>query len=100
EGGRPVESSSKKALLEGAAVSAHPAALATAPLPPLPHWESAPADLPGAIRQVKAPRGAGIAASGGPVEDVFSVAEQRGRAEVDEILAARQRGEAIWPVID
>jgi hypothetical protein len=24
------------------------------PLPPLPHWEQPPADLPGAIRQVKA----------------------------------------------
>ena len=76
------------------------AALATAPLPPLPHWESVPADLPAAIRQVKAALRSRIAASGRTVEDVFSVAEQRVRAEVEEILAARRRGEAVWPVID
>ncbi len=45
-------------------MSVPPAALATAPLPPLPHWESVPADLPGAIRQVKAALRARIAASG------------------------------------
>ena len=28
------------------------------------------------------------------------MAEQRVRAEVEEILAARRRGEAVWPVID
>src|ERR1700689_883381 len=71
-----------------------------APLPALPHWESVPADLPAAIRQVKAALRSRIAASGRTVEDVFSVAEQRVRAEVEEILAARRRGEAVWPVID
>jgi hypothetical protein len=76
------------------------AALATAPLPPLPHWESVPADLPAAIRQVKAALRTRIAASGRTVEDVFSVAEERVRAGVEEILAARRRGEAVWPVID
>ncbi len=81
-------------------MSVPPAAQATAPLPPLPHWESVPADLPGAIRQVKAALRSRIAASGRTVDDVFSVAEQRVRAEVDEILAARHHGEAIWPVID
>ena len=81
-------------------MSVPPVVLAAGPLPPLPHWESAPADLPGAIRQVKAAIRARIAASGRTVEDVFSVVEQRVSAEVDEILAARHRGEAIWPVID
>jgi hypothetical protein len=72
----------------------------TAPLPALPHWEQTPADLPGAIRQIKAALRARIAASGRTVEEVFAVAEQKVRAEVGEITAARERGEAIWPVID
>ena len=72
----------------------------TAPLPALPHWEQTPADLPDAIRQVKAALRARIAASGRTVEDVFAVIEQKIRAEVGEIAAARERGETIWPVID
>ena len=72
----------------------------TAPLPALPHWEQTPADLPGAIRQIKAALRARIAASGRTIEEVFAIAEQKVRAEVGEITAARERGEAIWPVID
>ena len=74
-----------------------PAAIA---LPALPHWEQPPADLPAAIRQVKAALRARIAASGRTVEEVFAVVEQRIRAEVEDIAAARARGETIWPVID
>ena len=74
--------------------------LETTPLPPLPHWEQTPADLPDAIRQIKAALRARIAASGLTVEEVFAVVEQRIKAEVDEITAARQRAETIWPVID
>ena len=66
----------------------------------LPHWEQTPADLPEAIRQVKDALRARIAASGRTVEDVFAVVERRLTAEVDEIAAARDRGEAVWPVID
>ena len=73
---------------------------ATAPLPVLPHWEQTPDDLPAAIRGVKAALQARIAASGRTVEEVFAVVEARLREEVDEITAARQRGETIWPVID
>src|SRR5437763_7779952 len=64
---------------------------------PVPHWEQPPADLPGAIRQVKDALRARIAASGRTVEDVFSVVEQRLTAEADEIAAARQRDEAPGP---
>ncbi len=66
----------------------------------LPHWEEPPADLPAAIRQIKAALRANIAASGRTVEEVFAVAEQRIKAEVDDITAAQERGEIIWPVID
>jgi hypothetical protein len=72
----------------------------TAPLPALPHWEQTPADLPDAISQVKAALRARIAASGRTAEDVFAVIEQKIRAEVGEIAAARDRGETVWPVID
>src|SRR6202795_3175696 len=72
----------------------------TAPLPSLPHWEQPPADLPSAIRQVKAALRARIAASGRTVEDVFAVVQGRIADEVGEITAARERGETIWPVID
>lgn len=77
-----------------------PTVPATDALPALPHWEETPADLPAAIREVKAALRARIAASGRTVEDVFAVVEQKIKAEVDEINAGRERGETIWPVID
>ncbi len=66
----------------------------------LPHWETTPADLPAAIREVKAAIRARIAASGRTVEDVFAEVEAHIRREVDDILAAKERGEDVWPVID
>ena len=74
--------------------------LGTVPLPALPHWEETPADLPAAIRQVKAALRARIAASGRTVEEVFAVVQQQIKTEVDQITAARENGEMIWPVID
>ena len=74
--------------------------LRTAPLPALPHWEETPADLPAAIRQIKAALRARIAASGRTVEEVFAVVEQQVKTEVEETTAARKGGETIWPVID
>jgi Protein of unknown function (DUF1479) len=74
--------------------------LRTAPLPALPHWEETPADRPAAIRQIKAALRARIAASGRTVEEVFGFVEQQLKTEVEEITAARARGETIWPVID
>jgi hypothetical protein len=69
-------------------------------LPALPHWEEPPADLPAAISEIKSALRARIAASGRSVEEVFAVVEQRVRAAVEDIAAARERGETIWPVID
>jgi hypothetical protein len=71
-----------------------------ATLPSLPHWETTPDDLKAAIRQIKPAIRARIAASGRTVEEVFAVAEARVAAMVDEIEAAKARGEEIWPVID
>ena len=53
-----------------------------------------------ATRQVKSAIRTRIAASGRSVEEVFAVAEQLVRTEVEDIVAASQAGEAIWPVID
>jgi hypothetical protein len=72
----------------------------TAALPPLPHWEQPPADLPAATREVKAALRARIAASGRTVEEVFAVVERLIEAEVGEITAERERGETVWPVVD
>ena len=73
---------------------------APATLPRLPHWEEPPADLPAAIREVKAALRARIAASGRPVDEVFAVVERRVEAAVVEIAATRARGEQVWPVIE
>src|SRR3712207_6528640 len=72
----------------------------TPSLPALPHWETTPADLRAAIRQIKAALRARIAASGRTVEEVFAVMESRVAARVGEITAEKQRGETVWPVID
>ena len=70
------------------------------PLPALPHWDTTPEDLPAAIREVKATLRARIAASGRSVEEVFAVIERRVRDRVDEIAAAKERSEPVWPEID
>ncbi|MFG1927701.1 DUF1479 domain-containing protein [Cryptosporangium sp. NPDC048952] len=67
---------------------------------PLPHWEQQPTDLPAATREIKSALRAQIAASGRSVEEVFAVLEKRIQADVDDIKAAKDRGETIWPVID
>jgi hypothetical protein len=69
-------------------------------LPTLPHWETTPHDLPGAIRQIKAGLRARITASGRSVEDVFAVVEKRVRAQVEQIAVEKARGETVWSVID
>ena len=40
-----------------------------------------------------------IAASGRSVADVFAEVEDRIRAEVADIQAAKSRGERVWPVV-
>src|ERR1700760_400033 len=78
-------------------------ALSTAPdaaaLPALPHWDSAPGDLPAATRALKAALRARIAASGRSAEEVFAVIEQRVLDQVEEVAAAKRRGAPVWPEI-
>ena len=68
---------------------------------PLPHWERRPADLPAAIRRDQG-RAAGPDRGLRP-DGRGGLRRRRGSGsgrEVDEIAAARDRGETIWPVID
>ncbi|HEX5782599.1 MAG TPA: YbiU family protein, partial [Solirubrobacteraceae bacterium] len=67
---------------------------------PLPHWETTPEDLTAATREIKAAIRARIEASGRTVEETFAVIEARIAERVEEIEAAKARGEQIWPVID
>ena len=71
--------------------------LGTPALPTLPHWETPPADLTAAIREIKAALRARIAASGRTVEEVFAVVEARvaervGRDRGRRRSAARRSG--------
>ena len=66
----------------------------------LPHWETTPADLAQATREIKAALRARIEASGRTVEEVFAVIDQRVAEQVAEIEQARTNGEQIWPVIE
>lgn len=75
-------------------------ATTTTRLPQLPHWETPPADLGAATREVKAAIRARIEASGRTVEEVFAVMEARVRAAVDDIVATKARGEQVWPEVD
>ena len=66
----------------------------------LPHWQTTPADLPAAIRAVKAALRARIASSGRRVDEVFAAVERRVAARLAEIDADLAAGESVWPVID
>jgi hypothetical protein len=69
-------------------------------LPVLPSWEQEPSDLKAATREIKAAIRARIEASGRSVEDVFAVVEARVRAAVEDVEAAKERREQVWPVVD
>jgi hypothetical protein len=66
----------------------------------LPHWETTPPDLKAAIRETKAAIRERISASGRTVEEVFAIVEARVAERVEEIEAAKRRGETVWPVIE
>src|ERR1700761_8457435 len=66
----------------------------------LPHWEQIPPDPAVATKEIKVALRERIAASGRTVEEVVAALEDRLAVEVTEIEAARNRGEAVWPVID
>jgi hypothetical protein len=67
---------------------------------PLPHWETTPDDLKAAIREIKAAIRARIEASGRTVEEVWAVVTEQLTERVEELEAAKARGEQVWPVID
>jgi Protein of unknown function (DUF1479) len=67
---------------------------------PLPHWETPPEDLKAATREVKAAIRARIEAGGRTVEEVWAAVTDQITRKVEEIEAAKARGEQIWPVID
>jgi hypothetical protein len=69
------------------------------PLPDLPYWDNTPADIPEAIRQIKSAIRARIAASGRTVDEVLGVMERRVRAQVEDIVTCRARGEEVWPIV-
>jgi hypothetical protein len=71
-----------------------------AQLSPLPHWESTPADLKDATRQIKAAIRQRIEASGRTVEQVFAVLEERVTRRVEEIEAVLEDGGNPWPVVE
>lgn len=66
----------------------------------LPHWETIPEDLPGAIAEVKRAIRARIEASGRSVAEVAAEIEDFLRGEIADIEATRTRGEDVWPVIE
>ncbi len=68
--------------------------------PALPHWGSTPKDLKAATREIKAAIRARIEASGRTVEEVWDAVTERLTTTVEEIEAAKARGENVWPVIE
>ena len=72
----------------------------TVKAPQLPHSETTPPDVKAAIRETKAAIRARIEASGRTVEEVFAAVEAKVAERVEEIEAAKRRGETVWPVID
>src|SRR3954470_21846578 len=87
----------------------------TTQAPPLPHWETTPADLKAAVREIKAAIRARIEASGRTVEEIWGVVTAQLTEQVEEIWgavtaqlteqveeieAAKARGENVWPVVE
>ncbi|CAA9410876.1 MAG: Uncharacterized protein YbiU [uncultured Propionibacteriaceae bacterium] len=66
----------------------------------LPHWETVPADMPSAIKEIKAALRSRIAESGRTVPEVITEIEEFLAAEVADIKATKSRGEEVWPVIE
>jgi hypothetical protein len=65
----------------------------------LPHWDTIPDDVPASIIAVKQAVRAAIEANGRTVEEVVGEIEAFLVDEVAQIVAARERGEEIWPVV-
>src|SRR3954462_6093748 len=72
----------------------------TTQTPLLPHWETTPPDLKAAVREIKAAIRARIEASGRTVEEIWDVVTAQLTEQVEEIEAAKARGENVWPVVE
>jgi Protein of unknown function (DUF1479) len=66
----------------------------------LPSWDTIPADVPSAIREIKSAIRERIEANGRTVESVVEEIEDFLRSETADIQATRARGENVWPVIE
>ena len=66
----------------------------------LPHWESTPDDIPGAIREIKSAIRSLIESSGRSIDEAMEILENRIALRVEKIKEARTKGEQIWPEID
>src|SRR3954453_4243560 len=66
----------------------------------LPHWAPTPERPQAATREIKAAIRARIEASGRTVEEVWDVVTAMLTEKVEEIEAAKARGENVWPVIE
>src|SRR3954468_7826757 len=67
---------------------------------PLPHWQTTPEDLKAATREIKRAIRARIEASGRTVEEIWAAVTAKLTERVEEIEAAKARGEQVWPVIE
>lgn len=66
----------------------------------LPHWETIPADIPSAIKEIKAALRKRIQENGRTVEEVMDEIKAFLLAEIEDIKATKARGEEVWPIID
>ena len=66
----------------------------------LPHWETIPGDIPGAIKEIKAALRKRIMDNGRTVEEVVDEIKECLVAEIEDIKATKARGEEVWPIID
>jgi Protein of unknown function (DUF1479) len=67
--------------------------------PPLPSWDTVPADFAASTIAVKAAIRARIESTGRTVESVVAEVEDTLAGEVSAIVDARSRGESVWPVV-
>jgi hypothetical protein len=66
----------------------------------LPHWETLPADIPAATREIKQAIRERIAAHGRTVEQVIEDVEDFLAGEIADIQATRARGVEVWPIME
>ena len=70
------------------------------PVTCLPHWETIPADISNAIKEIKAAWRKRIEDNGRTVEEVLDEIKEFLVAEIEDIQATKARGDEVWPIID